>query len=144
VAGALINAVNYLVAACKDTIRGLERTDIPAYIHIGQQALTAVLVIAVLMLGGLLRASLTATIVAGAVAFAAIWTWFRPVGVGTLSVRLGAIKTLLSEGIPFVLFNIALELQPNVDAVFLSRLVPVEVMGWYGVPPKTTCESSRS
>jgi O-antigen/teichoic acid export membrane protein len=130
---ALIFALNYLVAACKDTIRGLERTDIPAYVHVGQQLLTAVLVIAVLMLGGLLRASLAAVAVASAIVFAATWTRLPPVGVGTLMVRLDAIKTLLWEGGPFLLFNMVLELQPNVDALFLSKLAPVEVMGWYGV-----------
>jgi O-antigen/teichoic acid export membrane protein len=130
---ALIVALNYLVAACKDTIRGLERTDIGAYVHVGQQLVTAVLVIAVLMLGGLLRASLTAVSVACAIAFAAIWSRLGSVGVGTLTVRPGAIKTLLWEGVPFVLYNIVLELQPNVDALFLSKLAPVEVMGWYAV-----------
>lgn len=126
-------ALNYLVASCKDTIRGLERTDIPAYVHIGQQLLAAVLIIAVLMLGGQLRASLAAFVVAGALAFGAIWTRLRPVGVGRLTVRIGAIKTLLWEGVPFVLFNVVMALQPNVDALFLSKLAPVEVMGWYGV-----------
>src|SRR4051812_41610000 len=41
---ALFNALTYFVAACKDTIRGLERTDIPAYAHVGQQILAAVFV----------------------------------------------------------------------------------------------------
>ena len=130
---ALLIALNYLVAACKDTIRGLERTDIPAYVHVGQQLLTAVLVIAVVMLGGLLRASLAAVAAASAIAFAATWTRLRPVGVGALMVRRSAIKTLLVEGIPFVLFNLVMELQPNVDALFLSKMAPVEVMGWYAV-----------
>jgi O-antigen/teichoic acid export membrane protein len=55
------------------------------------------------------------------------------VGVGTLVVRRDAIMTLLWEGIPFLLFNLVIQLQPNVDALFLSKLAPVEVMGWYAV-----------
>ena len=45
----------------------------------------------------------------------------------------------IAPGIPFLLFNMALELQPNVDALFLSKLAPVEVMGWYGVSRRLVC-----
>jgi len=130
---ALLTTVTYFVAACKDTIRGLERTDLPAYVHVGHQLLATALVIAVLVLGGHLRAALLAQSVAAVVVLAALWPTLRPVGVGTLSVRWAAIKTLFSGGTPFVVYGVAMALQPNVDAVFLSKLAPAEVMGWYAV-----------
>jgi O-antigen/teichoic acid export membrane protein len=130
---ALLTALIYIVAACKDTIRGLERTDIPAYVHFGQQLLATVFVIAVLMLGGKLRLALLAHSVAGAVVIAAMWPTLRPVGVGALQIRWETVKELFLAGAPFVVFGIAMELQPNIDAIFLSKLAPVEVMGWYAV-----------
>jgi O-antigen/teichoic acid export membrane protein len=129
----LLMVATYFVAACKDTVRGLERTDLPAYVHVGQQLLATVLVVVVLVLGGKLRAALLAQAVAGVVVLVALWPALRPVGVGTLSVRWTTIKTLFSAGTPFVVFGLAMALQPNVDAIFLSKLAPAEVMGWYAV-----------
>ena len=122
-----------LVAACKDTIRGLERTDVPAYVHVGQQLLATVLMMVVLLLGGKLRAALVAQVVACAIVLLVLWPVLRRVGVGASSVRWATIKTLFRGGTPFVIFGIAMALQPNIDAIFLSKLAPVEVMGWYAV-----------
>jgi O-antigen/teichoic acid export membrane protein len=121
----------YLVAACKDTIRGLERADIPAYAHAGNQLLAAIFVFAVLTAGGKLRAAIAAQAAAAMVVLIAIWPTLRPIGVGALTVRWNAVKTLFIAGGPFVLVNLALALQPNIDAFFLANLAPVEVMGWY-------------
>jgi O-antigen/teichoic acid export membrane protein len=130
---ALISLVTHFVATAKDTIRGLERADIPAYVHAGQQFLSAVLVFVALTAGGKLNAALAAQVLAGVVVLAVMWRWLRPTGVGHLSVRWDAVKTLFMAGTPFVLVNLALALQPNVDAFFLAKLAPVEVMGWYAV-----------
>ena len=50
-----------------------------------------------------------------------------------LSVRKAELKSLVRVGMPFVFLNLATALQPNVDAVFLSKLAPAEVMGWFAV-----------
>jgi O-antigen/teichoic acid export membrane protein len=100
---------------------------------VGQQLLAVVLVFIVLTLGGKLRAALLAQCGAAAIMLLAILPSLRSVGVGMLSVRWAAIKTLFADGTPFVVFGIALALQPNIDALFLSKLAPVEVMGWYAV-----------
>jgi O-antigen/teichoic acid export membrane protein len=41
------------------------------------------------------------------------------------------IRRLAVDGTPFVSVGVAMTLQPVVDAGFLSRLAPVEVVGWY-------------
>jgi O-antigen/teichoic acid export membrane protein len=128
---ALLITLTLFVAACKDTIRGLERTDIPAYVHFGQQLLAAVLVLAVMVLGGKLRAALLAHCAAAVIVLAAILPTLRPAGVGALSVRWTVVKALFNDGTPFVVFSVAMALQPNIDALFLSKMAPVEVMGWY-------------
>jgi O-antigen/teichoic acid export membrane protein len=128
-----ITSLTYLVAACKDTIRGLERTDIPAYAHVGQQLLATTLLAIVLILGGDLRATLVANVIAGAITLAAIWMAVRHVGVGSLTIQWVTIKRLCREGAPFLALALAMTLQPIVDALFLSKLAPVTVMGWYAV-----------
>jgi O-antigen/teichoic acid export membrane protein len=89
------------------------------------------LVISVLILGGRVRATLIAQACAVFVVFLAVWRTLRPVGVGRLSVERGVLRALLVGGTPFVIFNLSMVLQPNIDAVFLSKLAPLEVMGWF-------------
>jgi len=122
-----------LIGACKDTIRGFERTDIPAYVHVGQQFLTALCVIPALFLGGGMRMSLFVQIPVSVLILVLIWRTLRPVGVAGLSFQRGALKSLMIAGTPFVFLGLATALQPNIDAVFLSKLAPTEVMGWFAV-----------
>jgi len=128
-----INVFISMIAACKDTIRGFERTDIPAVIHVAQQFLTALLIVPALFLGGGMRVALAVQLPVAVLIFAVIWRSLRPVGVGALSVAGPQIKALAHMGTPFVFLGLATALQPVIDAFFLSRLAPPEVMGWYAV-----------
>jgi len=129
----VISGFASLIGACKDTIRGFERTDIPAYVHVGQQFLTALVIVPALFLGGRLRLSLFVQIPVSAVVLVLIWRSLRTVGIDSLSVRKPELHSLLQVGTPFVFLNLAMALQPNIDAVFLSKLAPSEVMGWFAV-----------
>jgi O-antigen/teichoic acid export membrane protein len=129
----LLFSFTYFIAGCKDTIRGLERTDIPAYTHVAQQLLATLLVCATLVLGGKLRAALIAQSVAGVIILAAQWPALRHVGVRRLRVQSSVFRQLFVTGAPFMLLSLAMMLQPNIDAVFLSKLAPPEVMGWFAV-----------
>jgi len=128
---ALLLMLNYFVATYKDTIRGLERTDIPAYAHFGQQVFALIFVVIVLRLGGQLPAALLAQCAACGVILLAMWTIWHPPDLGRLRVSTDAIKTLFNEGTPFVIVGVMMALQPNIDAIFLSKMAPVETMGWY-------------
>jgi O-antigen/teichoic acid export membrane protein len=130
---AVFFALNYFVASVKDTIRGMERTDIPAYAHVGQQGLATAIASAVLVAGGRLRAFLIAESIAGAVVLAVLWRSLSRVGVGRLSVSWPAFRSLFVAGASFTLLGLAMALQPNVDVIFLSKLAPPEVMGWLAV-----------
>ncbi len=128
-----IGAFTTLIAACKDTIRGFERTDIPAITHVGQQLLTVVLVVPVLVLGGGMRATLAAQIPVGIVVLVLILA-----NVASRRRRQADGESECAEDsfhgcTPFVWFGLAMALQPNIDAVFLSKLAPAEVMGWFAV-----------
>jgi O-antigen/teichoic acid export membrane protein len=125
--------LNGLAGAGKDTIRSFERTDIPAYLHVGQQLLAALVVVPVLVLGGRVRAALIAQALPCFIVIFFVWRALRPVGVGRLSFQRQALIALFKGGSPFVLFGLAMALQPNVDAIYLSKLAPSQVMGWFAV-----------
>ncbi|MEO8905005.1 MAG: oligosaccharide flippase family protein [Polyangiaceae bacterium] len=128
-----ITAITAFIAAFKDSIRGFERMDIPAFTHVGQQLLAAIVLVPVLLLGGGMRGALFSQIPVALVVLFLIWRTIRGVGMDGLSVRRDAMKTLFIDGTPFVFFNLAMALQPIIDAVFLSKLSPPEVMGWFAV-----------
>jgi len=125
-----------VVGACKDTIRGFERADIPALAHVGQQLLWALLVVPVVLLGGRMRAVLLVAIVTLLIVLAIVLRTLASVGIGKLSVEKSAFKALFVGGTPFVLFNLAMALQPIIDGVFLSKMGSDEAVGWYAVARK--------
>lgn len=119
--------------ALKDTVRGFERTDIPAIAQVGQQLLVALVTAPVLIIGGRMRATLAAQMVAIAITMWLLWRSLRLVGITRLSFERSTLRSLLREGTPFVFFGAAVALQPNIDAVYLSKLTPEAVMGWFAV-----------
>lgn len=121
------------VQACKDTIRGFERADIPAYAHVGQQIFWALLVAPALFLGGRMRSVLLVGIVTQVVVLVVVLRTLRSVGVGKVSVRRSTLAALFEGGTPFVFVGVAMALQPNIDAIYLSKLGSVAAVGWYAV-----------
>ncbi|HET9959357.1 MAG TPA: flippase [Polyangiaceae bacterium] len=128
---AALALVGSLYSAFLDTLRGLERLDLSAYNGVGQQLLTGALVIPILLLGGRLHSVLLAQIAAVVVVLAVAVKILGGLGVRPARPHMSHIKRLLHEGTPFVFFGFAMALQPNVDAGFLSRMVPTEVIGWH-------------
>lgn len=124
------------VAGCKDTIRGFERADIPAIVHVGQQLLIAALVAPALLLGGRMRSVLLVTDAALVIVLVWILGTLRSVGVGKLSVERSAIRSLFRGGTPFVFLGLAMALQPVIDGAWLTRLGSVEAVGWYAAARK--------
>jgi O-antigen/teichoic acid export membrane protein len=120
-------------AGFKDTMRGFERTDIPAVAHVAQQLMGVAAVVPVLLLGGHLRAVLLSNMLVAALILLYLRRALRPVGVGKLRFERSALTALFGLGTPFVFFDLAMVLLPNINATFLSKLVPAQVIGWYGV-----------
>lgn len=128
-----LSILNSIGASFKDTIRGFERTDIPAYTHVVQQFGTVLVMVPVLMWGGELRAMLLSYIAVAAATVLYLKTTLRPVGVGALRFDRSVVKPMFSMGTPFFFFGLAMVLAPNIDATYLSKLAPPEVTGWFGV-----------
>jgi O-antigen/teichoic acid export membrane protein len=125
-----------VLSSCQDTIRGFERADVSAYSYVGGQLLNAALVIPVLLLGGDLRATMVASLVGGVLMVFPVWRVVRPAGVGALRASREAARKLLHGGTGFLFLGVVLALQPNVDAVFLSRYSSEEAVGWHAAAKK--------
>ena len=130
---AVLNSFN---AGFKDTIRGFERTDIPALAHVAQQLMMVVIIVPVLLLGGQLRALLLSHIAVAFLTTLYLRRSLSAVGITKLQFDRNALKPLLIQGTPFVFFDIAMVLGPNINASFLAKLAPAEVIGWFGVSQK--------
>lgn len=131
--GASISAFS---GACHDAIRGFERTDIAAASAVGWQLLNALVTVPTLLLGGGLRAVLLAQAGSAVLGSCLSYAILRPLGIRPLRVERATLKELVVKGTPFVLFGLALVLQPNVDAVFLSKLASANAVGWHAVARK--------
>jgi O-antigen/teichoic acid export membrane protein len=117
-------------------VRGFERSDVTAYAQVVQQVLAASLVVPVLLLGGHLRSVLLAQAAAAAVVFVVVMRAVRKMGVHTPRADMATARQLFGDGTSFLLLGLALALQPNIDAVFLSKLAPAEVVGWHAAARK--------
>jgi O-antigen/teichoic acid export membrane protein len=123
---------------CGDVVRGFERADIGAYSYVGGQFLTTVVIIPVLLLGGGLHAMLIAGAFVALVMVVPLWRVLKPTGVGPMSIQPSAIKSLLHDGTSFFFFGLILQLQPLIDALFLSWYSGEEVIGWFAAARKLT------
>jgi O-antigen/teichoic acid export membrane protein len=117
-------------------VRGFERTDIAALGQAGNQILAAVLIISGLMLGGRMFTVLALTALASTVVLTFVARALRPVGIGALRVRRETVRALFRDGWPFLVFGLTMALQPNIDAIFLSKLAPAEAVGWHAAARK--------
>ena len=119
--------------ACQETIRGFERADVTAYAQAGGQLLMGAAAIAILVVGGSLHTVLLGQALCGLLVLFFVWRALRGVGVGKPTFRGQTLRELVVSGVPFLLFGLAMALQPNIDALFLSKMVPDEVVGWHAV-----------
>jgi O-antigen/teichoic acid export membrane protein len=110
---------------------GFERVDVVASRQVFEQYVTLAIVAPILMLGGGLAETLVGHAAATVLVFLYVWRTQRSLGLGHLSVDLSALGVLLRRGTPFLFMSFAMLVQPTVDAVFLSKLAPADVVGWH-------------
>jgi O-antigen/teichoic acid export membrane protein len=123
-------------SACQDVVRGFERTDIAAYSMVGSQLLIVLFLVPVLAFGGRLPSVLVAFTLAGLFVLVFVARKLGSVGIGRLAIRRDLVRSMLVQGWPFMFFAFTMALQPNIDAVFLSKLAPPEVVGWHAAARK--------
>ncbi len=124
--------------ACQDAFRGCERGDLGARTLVGWQTLTALVVVPTLLLGGGLDGYLLAQALCAGLGASVLLGCLRPLGLAAWRVRSETLRTLFKAGTPFLVFNVILALQTNLDALFLSKLAAPDVVGWSAVARKLT------
>ncbi|HEX3776574.1 MAG TPA: oligosaccharide flippase family protein [Polyangiaceae bacterium] len=129
-------ALGSVIDACQHTILGFERTDIAAIRQVFGSLVTILVVIPILMLGGSLIQSLVGHAAVMVIVAGYTWLAVRTTPIGALSFDRSTLKRLLQRGTPFVFITLAMVLQPNIDAIFLSKLSPPEVVGWHAASRK--------
>ena len=132
----LITTLTTVASACQDVFRGFERTDFAAASYVGWQALSALVSVPTLLLGGGLRALLSAQAVCAAAASAFVIKMLPRMQVPKLAVRVATLKELFWAGRAFLALGVVLALQPMVDVAMLSRFGSAEAMGWHAAARK--------
>lgn len=122
--------VNSLRSACTDVARGYERLEIGAYAQLAAQLLAVILVIPTLYLGGGLLGVLVMQLVSALIVGAGVWRSLGRIERVPARVERSSLRELFLSGTSFLLFGFVMALQPNIDAVFLSRLTSPAVLGW--------------
>jgi len=124
--------ITSLGSLCNSVIRGFERLRWHAFAAIFGSLIDAALVIPTLLLGGDLRAALTAQIIGASVTLLVQISLVIRLKIGKPRLSRGAVGMLLGGGFGFLVLDVILKLQPYIDAAFLAALAPSTTMGWYG------------
>ena len=112
--------------------RGKDRMDLDATVTTVGKALTLAVTVPALFLGGGLPAVLLMQAVggAGALLVAVLLAW--KIGLKAQRPESRILQELASGGAPIAFFFVVSAAQPFIDTIVLSKLVPLEVVGWYG------------
>jgi O-antigen/teichoic acid export membrane protein len=113
-----------------DAVRGFERLEFSAYAQLATQLLSVALIIPGLALGGQLTTVLLLQVACNLLVTIAVWRVWRSIGRQPLAFDRSSLKELFGHGSSFLIFGFAMALQPNVDAIFLSKLTSPTVLGW--------------
>jgi len=122
----------FLSQAYGMVFRARERMDLDALVSVLYKALSLGFALAALALGGGVGGVLAAQGAAGLAVLGVAALRERGLRLPPLRVTREACRELLHEGTPILAISLAITIQPYLDAVVLSRLVPAETVGWYG------------
>lgn len=112
--------------------RARERMDLDAAVQVLFKALSLAFALAALGLGGGVAGVVLAQGAAGLVALGLAAVEARHIKVPPSRPSVAASLDLLRGGTPILAIGLAITVQPYLDAILLSRLVPPEPVGWYG------------
>jgi O-antigen/teichoic acid export membrane protein len=130
---ALVTMIPFFLAqAYGVTFRGRERMECDAAIQVVNKGLTLGFTVLALLVGLGLLGALLAQVAAGAGALILAVVLARRVGIPARTPDRGVARELLLGGTPIVMMYLAHSAQAYIDAVVLSKLVPNDVVGWFG------------
>jgi O-antigen/teichoic acid export membrane protein len=111
--------------------RGRDRMGLDATVSVTNRAAGLVLALGALGLGLGLGGVVVAQGLAGMVALAVALRLYRRVDTAPLHYSTATAREILTGGTAIVTMTLTSNVQPYIDAVLLSRLVPKDAVGWY-------------
>jgi O-antigen/teichoic acid export membrane protein len=122
----------FLSQAYANLFRSRERMDLDALVSVVFKAASLGLALLALALGGGVAEVIAAQGLAGLVALGlAVWR-SRGLGLPRTVVVRETCRELLAGGVAILAINLAVSVQPYLDAILVSKLLPREPVGWYG------------
>ncbi|MBK9519491.1 MAG: oligosaccharide flippase family protein [Anaeromyxobacter sp.] len=112
--------------------RARERMDLDAQVQVAFKAAALPLAIGALALGGGVAGVILAQGAAGLLALGLAWLRSRALHLPPLRVARPAWRELLLGGLPILAIGLAVTVQPYIDVLVLTALVPPAPVGWYG------------
>ena len=112
--------------------RARNRMDLDAIVTVTAKVLTVAVTVPVVLLGGRLTSVVLMQAMGGVGALLVAVLLARMICLKAQRPGRGVLNELGKGGTPVAVFFIAVAAHPFVDAIILSRLVPPEVVGWYG------------
>jgi O-antigen/teichoic acid export membrane protein len=125
-----------ICGACLDMARGLERSSPTAMSMVRYNLLSAGLLVPILLAGGGLRGALIGLILADLINTSFVWQKTRSLPIGPVRIERDMMSVLLRRGTTFMLFAVALNIQPFVDTTMLSAFATPQVLAWQGAAAK--------
>jgi len=132
VAFLILNLPFFLAQGFGIVFRGRERMGLDAIVSVVNRAGALVLVYVAIKLGFKLSGVLVAQGLGGSLALLTAVFLYRRIGGGRLHASVATAREILVGGTAIVAIGLAVYVQPYIDAVLLSKLVPLHVLGWYG------------
>jgi O-antigen/teichoic acid export membrane protein len=129
----IVTSLPFLLAQAYGLVfRARERMDLDATVSVVNKVLVLGLTVAALALKGGLAGAIVAQGVAGLGAIGVAAFLLTRISAPRLRASLAVVKELLVGGAPMVTMSLANATQSYLDVLILSRLSPVESVGWYG------------
>src|SRR5262249_49182302 len=128
----LLNIPLFLAQNFGMVFRGRDRMGLDASVSVLNRAAGLVLAFLALRVGWGLWGVMVAQGLAGAVALLLAFRLYSDVSQTPLTFRKETAREILVGGTAIVAITIAVYVQPYLDAVLLSKMVPKDALGWYG------------
>src|SRR5688572_13475980 len=125
--GMIVTQAQALIFA---VLAGQHRLSLFAWSNAALSLFTALLTVAVLMLGGGGEGTLVVSLVVTTVTAVLLWRRLEvPLDLGGVS--WSGTVSLAKSGLPFVAWDLLLHIRGNLDSIVLGRLLSVEAVGWW-------------
>jgi O-antigen/teichoic acid export membrane protein len=122
----------FLAQAFGTVFRAHDQMGKDAAVSVSNKAMALLIALPALALGTGIPGIIVALGLAGAAALAMAVRLYRRLGAPRLRVSSAAARELLAGGAPIVAMTAAIQAQPYLDAIILSKLTPAIAVGWFG------------